>query len=96
VAFATFCVFDLLNLVRVNLFLDELTGRADWQSMMASFRAGEWDSLRSFVTVSYIKDAPLKIGAASVIGTVMGVIGGTLGRFDSRPAKRGLDLVRPA
>jgi hypothetical protein len=35
VAFATFCVFDVLNLVRANLFLSHLTGRADWQSMMA-------------------------------------------------------------
>jgi hypothetical protein len=30
VAFATFVVFDLLILVRVNVFLNELTGRADW------------------------------------------------------------------
>jgi hypothetical protein len=83
VAFATFCVFDFLNLVRVNLFLDELTRRADWQSMMGRFRASESDSLRTFVTVDYIKDAPLKIGAASVIGAVMGVVGGSLGRLRS-------------
>jgi hypothetical protein len=79
VAFATFCVFDVLNLVRVNLFLDDLTGRADWQSMMARFRASQFDSLRGFVTTEYIKDAPLKIGVASVIGAVMGVVGGSLG-----------------
>ena len=30
VAFATFCVFDLIVIARVNLFLSELTGRADW------------------------------------------------------------------
>jgi len=83
VAFATFCVFDLLNLVRVNLFLDQLTGRADWQSMMARFRASEFDSLRTFVTLDYIKDAPLKIGTASVIGAFMGAVGGSLGRLRS-------------
>jgi hypothetical protein len=59
VAFATFCIFDVLNLVRVNLFLYDLTGRADWQSMMARFRASEFDSVRAFVTMDYIKDAPL-------------------------------------
>src|SRR5262245_42190332 len=75
VAFATFCVFDLLNLVRVNLFLYDLTSRADWQTMMARFRASEFESLRTFVTLDYIKDAPLKIGAASVIGAMMGALG---------------------
>src|SRR5437867_9854107 len=34
VAFATICVFDILNLLRFHLFLNELTGRADWQCMM--------------------------------------------------------------
>ena len=83
VALATFCMFDVLNLVRVNLFLYDLTGRADWQSMMARFRASEFDSVRAFVTMDYIKDAPLKIGTASVIGALMGGIGGLLGRLRS-------------
>jgi len=83
VAFATFCVFDLLNLVRVNVFLYDLTGRDDWQSMMARFRASEFDSLRAFVSLDYIKDAPLKIGTASVIGSVMGGVGGLLARLRS-------------
>src|SRR5262245_19659948 len=30
VAFATFCVFDALVILRVNLFLNELAGRPDW------------------------------------------------------------------
>ena len=84
VAFATFCVFDLLNILRVNLFLNELTGRADWQSIMARFGASGFSSLRAFVTLDYIQGAPIKIGAASVIGAVMGAIGGSLGRLRSR------------
>lgn len=85
VAFATFCVFDLLIIVRVNLFLNELTGRADWQNLMARFQTSGFDSLRLFVNLDYIKGAPLKIGAASVIGTMMGVIGGFVGRLPTRP-----------
>jgi len=80
VAFGTFCVFYVLNLVRVNLFLDELTGRADWQNMMQRFRSSEFASLRSFINVDYVKGAPFKIGVASVIGAVMGLVGGTIGR----------------
>ena len=83
VAFTTFCVFDVLNIVRVNLFLGELTARADWQNMMARFRASEFSNLRAFVTLEYVRDAPLKIGTASVIGAVMGTIGGSLGRVQS-------------
>jgi hypothetical protein len=83
VAFGTFCVFYLLNLVRVNLFLNELTGRADWQDMMQRFRASGFESLRLFINVNYLKGAPLKIGVASVIGAVMGLVGGALGRLMS-------------
>ena len=83
VAFGTFCIFYVLNLLRVNLFLAELTGRADWQSMMQRFRASEFDSLRLFVNVDYLKGAPFKVGVASVIGALMGLVGGTIGRLKS-------------
>jgi hypothetical protein len=85
VAFVTFCIYDLLVVVRVNLFLDELTGRADWQNLMAQFRASGYESLRAFVNVENVKGAPLKIGVASAIGAVMGVIGGALGRLSQGP-----------
>ena len=34
VAFATFVVFALANLLRVNLFLDAIRDRADWQNVI--------------------------------------------------------------
>jgi hypothetical protein len=83
VAFGTFCVFYLLNLLRVNLFLAELTGRTDWQNLMRRFRASEFDSLRVFVNMEYLRGAPFKIGVASVIGAVMGLLGGTIGGLKS-------------
>jgi hypothetical protein len=81
VAFATFCVFDVLVLLRVNLFLNELTGRGDWQNIVMRFRVSDFDSLRLFVNLDYVKGAPLKIGVASAVGALMGVIGGSLGRM---------------
>ena len=83
VAFGTFCAFYVLNLLRVNLFLAELTGRTDWQNMMQRFRASDFDSLRVFVNMEYLKGAPFKIGVASVIGAAMGLVGGTIGRLKS-------------
>ena len=81
VAFATFCAYDLFILIRVNLFLGDLTGRADWQRLMARFKASGSSDLRTFVTLDYLKQAPLKIGAASVVGAVMGALSGLLGRL---------------
>ena len=83
VALGTFCVFSVLNLLRVNLFLADLTGRADWQTMMQRFRASEFDSLRTFVNLEYLKGAPFKVSAAAVIGAVVGFVGGAIGRLTS-------------
>lgn len=88
VAFATFCAFDLLILVRVNLFLNELTGRADWQNMMMRFRASDIDSLRLFINLDYVKGAPLKLGTSCAIGLIMGGIGGFLGQLAHRRIRR--------
>jgi len=79
VAFATICVFDILNLLRFQLFLNELTARSDWQGMMQQFRESGYDSLRTFVTMATIKITPLMIVIGSFIGAVMGVVGGVMG-----------------
>jgi hypothetical protein len=79
IAFAASCVFDAMVILRANLLLSEITDRADWRNMLWRFQASGFDSLRTFIDVDYIKGAPLKIAVASVIGTFMGVIGGTVG-----------------
>jgi hypothetical protein len=84
VAFATFMSFDLLILLRVNLFLNELTGRADWQSVLLRFRSSDVENLRLFVNLDYVKGAPLKLGVSGAIGVVMGGIGGFLGQLMHR------------
>jgi hypothetical protein len=81
IAFATFCVYDLLVLLRVNLFLHELTDRGDWQQMMMRFDRSGLQSLRLFINLDYLKGAPFKIAVASTIGALMGLIGGTLGHI---------------
>ena len=83
VAFATFCIYDLFVVLRLNLFLNELTGRSDWRYIMEQFKTSGYESLRTFVNIENIKGAPLKIGVASLVGAVMGLIGGALGRLTS-------------
>jgi hypothetical protein len=94
VAFGTFCVFYVVNLLRVNLFLAELTGREDWQSMTQRFRVSEVDSLRVFVNVEYLKGAPFKIGVASVIGAVMGLVGGAIAFLLPKPEQ--VPILKPS
>lgn len=79
VAFSTFAVFEVFVLTRVNLFLDELTSRPDWQDMMMRFRRSDSDSLRLFVNLDYLKGAPFKLAVACAIGAAMGIIGGSIG-----------------
>jgi hypothetical protein len=84
VACATFVVYDLLIFLRVNLFLNELTGRADWQDMMSRFRASGLDSLRLFVNVDYVKGIPVKLAVSCAIGLMMGAAGGIVGKLRHR------------
>jgi hypothetical protein len=79
VAFGTFCIYVLLNFARVNIFLDQLAGRLDWQSMMQRFRASNTDSLRWFVNLDYLQGTPSKMAVSVAIGAVMGVVGSSLG-----------------
>ena len=79
VAFVTFVIFDLAVILRVNLFLDSLTDRLDWQNLMSRFQTSGSESLRTFVNYHYVTQAPFKIFVATVIGVSTGVIGGLLG-----------------
>lgn len=93
-AFGTFAVFIALNFVRVNLFLDDLTSRADWQNMMVRFRAAGTEDLRLFINLDYLRGTPFKIAAATGFGAACGVVGGTLawltrGRANPRPTAAG-------
>jgi hypothetical protein len=79
VALATFVVFDVATIARVNLFLDSLTPRADWQNLAQRFEASGYQSFRTFVNSVYATGAPFKILVATVIGAVMGSLGGLVG-----------------
>ena len=84
IACGTFVTYDLLMFVRVNLFLSELTGRADWQNMIMRFRASGSESFRSFVNLEYVKGAPFKLLVSCGIGALMGALGGIAGSLGYR------------
>jgi hypothetical protein len=85
VALTTFIAFDVLILLRVNLFLGELTGRADWQDLVLRFHESGANNLRAFVVRDYLTGAPFKCAVSCGIGGIMGLIGGSIGRMTYRP-----------
>lgn len=88
VAFVTFVVYVLTQFIRVNLFLDALTQRSDWQNLMARFQNSGYQSLRWYVNYVGLAGAPFKILVASFIGAVTGLVGGVIGTLGRREPGR--------
>jgi len=88
VAFVTFVVFDVAAIVRVNLFLDALTQRSDWQNLLVRFQASGFTSLRVYANYEYLTGSPFKILVATLIGSVTGLIGGFLSWLSRRDIGR--------
>jgi hypothetical protein len=78
VAFVTFVIFDVAAIVRVNLFLDALTHRSDWQNLLVRFQSSGFTSLRLYANYEYITGSPFKILVATLIGSVTGLMAGFL------------------
>jgi hypothetical protein len=51
VALVTFVVFWIANLARVNLFLNAMGGRADWQNLVVRFQTSGFESLERSSTM---------------------------------------------
>jgi hypothetical protein len=83
-AFVTALIYDAIVILRVNLFLEDLTQRTDWQRWMREYEASGSSSLRTFINFAYLKDMPLKVAFETGFGVVMGVIGATLGILVNR------------
>jgi hypothetical protein len=88
VAFVTFVVFDAALILRVNLFLEIIKHRDDWQNMVASFPASGFASFRGYVNYVYITGSPLTILIGTVIGTGCGLIGGLVAALAPQRGRR--------
>lgn len=87
IAFVTFVVFWIANLVRVNLFLETVRYRDDWQGLVVRYQASGFESFRAFANYDYLIGAPLTLIVPSVVGATTGLIGGlfaNVGRHQSR------------
>jgi hypothetical protein len=88
VAFVTFVVYTFAVILRVNLFLDAMSQRPDWQNLMVRFQASGFESLRAYANYEYVTGAPFKILIASTIGAGTGLVGGFFGSLGRREMGR--------
>jgi hypothetical protein len=70
-----FALFLLIGILRVNLFLDIIRDRSDWEHLVADYARSDFQSLRGYANFVYAK----QIVVLPVIGVVAGAISGSLG-----------------
>ncbi len=71
----TFALFLLFGILRVNLFLDIIRNRSDWENLVADYARSDFQSLRGYANYVYAKG----IVFFPVVGVVAGAISGSLG-----------------
>ena len=76
-----FALFHFFAIVRVNLFLDVIRDRSDWQGLILNFQRSGFQSLRLYANYVYARQILLIPLLGAVGGILSGVIGGVLGNL---------------
>lgn len=82
----TFALFHCLSVLRVNLFLDTIHRRSDWQGLLARYEQSGIESLRAYANYVYIRETLLILAAGTVAGAIAGMLGGLVGGAIGDPA----------
>lgn len=81
----TMALFCLLGIVRVNVFLDVIRDRSDWEGLIANFAGSGFRSLRMYANYIYMQNLILMPMVGAAAGAVSGAIGGLLAAIERRP-----------
>jgi hypothetical protein len=80
VAAITFVILFAAILLRINLYLDVISQRDDWRSLLARFGASGFDSFPAYANYVYVTGAPFKMLVFVAVGALFGLLGGLAGR----------------
>jgi hypothetical protein len=72
---ATTLVFHAAAVVRVNIFLDAIRHRVDWQNLVARYYQSGFRSLRAYANYEYATHAPVGIALGTIAGAISGMVG---------------------
>jgi hypothetical protein len=75
----TFALFLLFGILRVNLFLDVIRDRSDWQNLVADFGRSGFQSLRAYANYVYAQGVLVFPLIGIIGGAISGAIGGAFG-----------------
>ena len=76
----TFALFHALSVLRVDLFLDTIQRRSDWQGLLLRYRQSGFESVRAYANYVYIRAGASRPGRGHRCGRHRG----TVGRFGRR------------
>lgn len=87
----TFAQFHWLGILRVNLFLDTIRHRSDWQGLILRFGQSGVESLRVYANYVYLSQVLLIVamgtGAGAISGLLSGLVADTLAKL-AGPVRR--------
>jgi hypothetical protein len=73
---ATIVMFHAASVVRVNLFLDPISHREDWQNLVARDNQSGFSSFRVYANYEYATMTPMVIALGAIAGSISGMAGG--------------------
>jgi hypothetical protein len=76
VGVVTILVFHAAAIVRVNMFLDAIRYRDDWQNLVGRYHQSGFHSLRAYANYEYVTLTPMMIALGAVAGSISGMVGG--------------------
>ena len=85
---ATMLVFDAAAIVRINVFLDAIRHRADWQNLLVRYQQSGFQSLRAYANYEYAALTPTVVALGTMAGAISGMVAGLVNSV-RRPAIQG-------
>jgi hypothetical protein len=83
----TLATFHIAGIVRVNLFLDVIRQRHDWQNLVARFNASGFESLRTYANYEYVRGTPVVVMLGAIAGSISGAVAGAASAWVRRPRR---------
>jgi hypothetical protein len=75
---ATLAIFHLAGIIRVNVFIEQIRDRDDWQNLVARFHASNFHDLRAYATYEYVKMTPMLLAFGAIAGGISGAVSGAI------------------
>ena len=81
-------LFHLAAILRMNIFLDTVSQRSDWQELIMRFNQSGFESLRVYANYTYLRETGTILLVSALVGAVCGTFGGVVARAISRDRTR--------